>query len=105
MKSPRRRAFTIVELLIVFAIIAVIAGLMFSALRGGKQSVENLKIAQYVRGGTGRCAELKVKRLPESVFYVTWKAEENRQRIAFLTLKENGDFTYLPPPWPPIPQR
>lgn len=105
MFRPNRRAISVLELLIVMTIIAVVVSLTLGALRSGSRSVENLKIAQFVRGGVGRCADLKVKRMPRDVFYVTWRGEENQPRMAFLTLDANGGFTYLPPPWPPPPIR
>lgn len=76
----RRSAFSLIEILITIVTIAIIAGLTLSALRRGRETAENLKIAQVVRGGVSRCAELKVQRLPNNFFHVRWKGDQNEPR-------------------------
>ena len=96
----RRSAFSLIEILIT---IVIIAGLTLSALRRGRETAENLKIAQVVRSGVSRCAELKVQRLPNNFFHVRWKGDQNEPRSAFLRQDNNGEFSFYVGAPPPLP--
>ena len=95
MTRCRLRAVSLIELLIVIAIIAVISSLTLSAHKHAREAAENLKIAQVVRGGVSRCAQLKVRRDPSGIFYATWKGDQNESRSAFLMRDSSGEFVIL----------
>jgi prepilin-type N-terminal cleavage/methylation domain-containing protein len=101
MRRQRHLAFSLIEILVAMVIIAVIAGLTLSALKTGRQSAENLKIAQIVRNGIYPLKEFRVERLPDSIFRATWKNPQNIVQVQYLSLDADGEFITIPPPSPP----